>query len=272
MRQKIFHSTTLLLCVGLFILASGCTKNKTIGQLDLDTVVITPVTTPTQYRYGPCVGKLIVKINNEIGEKKLDQTMFVSYSVIQEQERLIWHMFIPEWIENGKHYKPRIPLVDYTMDTDLRGVADTTAITFPLIQSLGKAVPPETLAKLDTVKENLTSFMLPFPDEAIVTGHTLRTNKINNLPKEFTLSDPYTIFTLDGEFVHEGITYVRESINKEIPIKHNETGLILYINYSGYSIMRKSSMEEERSEMAVTIYDAIGKSHGKYLISTRREQ
>ena len=138
MIRTISYGFICVFCISLLLFSGGCTKNKSIAQLDLSTIAIMPVTTPTVYRYGPCVGQLETEITKDIANEKHTQTLFVNYSVIQDGQTLIWHMFIPKWIENGKKYSPRIPLIDATLDTDLRGVQGKSSVTFPLIKTLPK--------------------------------------------------------------------------------------------------------------------------------------
>lgn len=270
MTQRTVRGFVCILCIIYFSLSFGCKKSIPISDIPLDQLKVTPVTTPTVYRYGPCSGEFEMTTIKEFNGKKESQTIFTRYSVIQDGQQLIWHMFIPKWSENGKKYSPRLPLIDFTMDTDLRGNLGTLEVYSPLMQSMGEQAETKFKAGLDEVRKKLQNVSPPLPTQGIVTGQPLRNNSLDRPQNNIILSNSDVALTLDGEFTIEGIVYVLASMNEELILTDSKSNAQMFMTMAGHSIMQKDTMELVSGDFQVEMSDAMGTTHASAFVTMKR--
>jgi len=252
------RSLIFAICIIFSCFSFSCKKNVPLSELTLDQIAVESIQTPTKYRYGPCSGQLEITIATNIDKKTTLQTAYANYSVIEEGQRLIWHIFIPKWKENGRIYSPFVPLIDMTMDTDFRGTMGSSNVTFPLIQSLGKTISPKIRKKVESLKKELSLFNDSLPEEGITTGDSLFNKTLPPPPPGFKLEATDVSYTLTGEFIKDLDTYVVASLNERIPFTDMASGVQTFMVINGYVIFFKSQMELVKSESEITIYSPMG--------------
>lgn len=270
MPKRFFRTTLYSLSVLCLLLVIGCQKNTPISQLDLNTITITPVTTPTVYRYGPCTGQLKHSTVSKYKEKTKSSEMLAKYSAIQAHQQLIWHIFVPEIAVSGKRCSPHVPIVDITMDTDLRGQLGEIDVTFPVFESMGSALDPKIKKQMKTFQNQMENSFFILPEKGIISGETLlRFSRVIPLEK-FTADFSKCTLILDGEFTRSGTTYVVARQDDEVKMTEIKTGIQLFLKITGYCIFQKKNMEEIFSTQQLEILDGTGATHAN--ISTINER
>ena len=175
------------LSIILVALLFGCNTNRPALDIALKDMEVIPITTPTLYRYGPSVGTLFFSVESQFDGEKASFNAPFKYSVIEDSQQLIWHMFMDKWTENGKKYSTRLPFVDIIMDTDTRGKVGTAEVNFPALTAMGKSIPPQAEKDLDTIKKQLTGLSQLLPERAIVSGQVFRSQDLPLTPPGFSM-------------------------------------------------------------------------------------
>lgn len=255
------------LSVFLLILLAGCGARQP-ATMDADNpllnVTVEPVTAPQLYRYGPAIGQLEYKIGVETEKETLAMTMLLKYSVIEQGDALLWHLFVPEWTQNGDLIKPSVPLMDITMDTDRRGNVGKTDITFPVVKAYN-ITDPEALKAFEDMSKNMTSMSVHLPEEPIVSGDPIYPANMQELEGMLTDIDRTPYHTLEGEFTFDGIRYVSTVMNEVITGRDKKSGIRLSLSMNIRSILRKENMEAEYGFGTIVGRD----SNGSTLFTTR---
>ncbi|MGL1862895.1 MAG: hypothetical protein OCC46_10285 [Pseudodesulfovibrio sp.] len=251
-----------VLSIILVALLFGCNTTRPALDIALKDMEVIPITTPTVYRYGPSVGTLFFSVKSQLDGKKTSFNAPLKYSVIEDSQRLIWHIFMDKWKENGKSYSTRLPFVDITMDTDFRGKIGTAEINFPALTAMGKSIPPQAKKDLSTLKKQLTSLSQPLPERGVVSGQVFISQALPLTPPGFSTDKQQLQSFLDGEFVHNGKNYVSISINDSIQFKDDKTGMQMFFDIKGHGILSRENMETIESVLELTIEDAMGTEHG----------
>lgn len=270
MAQRTVRGFVCILCISFLFLSFGCKKNPPVSQIPLDQIQVTPVITPTVYRYGPCSGALEATIIQNINNVKKNTTITTNYSIIQDGQHLIWHMHIPKLIENGRPVIPHVPIVDMTMDTDIRGIEGSSQVTFPLLLSMGNKAPSDFKKAMKSLRKNLTNLSPPLPEEGIVTGQPLRKAPLNDPPPTLIVQQKEIELILDGEISDNNIVYVSASLNEEITLTDKASGVQIFMVLKGRSIFQKDTMELVTGVLDANIYDGMGKSHGYLSVMMER--
>lgn len=248
-------------------LLAGCAAKQPAPVMDehpLFNVKVEPVTMPQLYRYGPSIGQAEVKTVSEVNDKKESMSMTLKYSNIEDGDTLHWHIFVPEWTNNGEHYRPSVPLLDIAMDTDRRGVADKTDVTFPIIKAYN-ITDPKALKEFEVIGEAMTNMSVELPHDPIISGQPIQKADTSQLERVITDITPTPYHRLDGEFTHNGVRYVATSLKETISGKLKAGGHKIYITFDTRNIFLKENMEEKFGYGTI-----VGKnSRGKEIFSTK---
>ncbi|QGY38964.1 hypothetical protein GM415_02035 [Pseudodesulfovibrio cashew] len=227
-----------------------------ITSAHLAQMEVTPVTTPTVYRYGPARGTARMTLKSESNGNSETSIFIMKYSVSKVGDSLLWHIFIPEWTSEGEHVKPMVPLVDITMDTDDRGVVGETKTTYPLFEAL-RITDPKVLASLNRTAENIKRLVYPLPEGAISNGDVM-INAQPNLSLEALGPIKGAVQSrLEGEFSSDGKRYVAIASANRLSTSLKGEDIPLYFDTTGRTILAKDNMDALYSEAQVVCRDAL---------------
>lgn len=239
-------SRFIALALLVLALLSGCAAKQPVPGMEehpLFNVKVEPVTVPQLYRYGPSIGQAEVKTVSEVNDQKTSMAMTLKYSNIEDGDILHWHIFVPEWTDNGKHYRPSVPLLDVAMDTDLRGVVEKTDVTFPIIRAYN-ITDPKALKEFEVIGEAMTNMSVELPLDPIISGQPIQKADTSQLERIISSISQTPYHRLDGEFTHNGVRYVATSLKETISGKLKADGQTIYITFDTRNIFTKENMEE----------------------------
>lgn len=229
----------LITIMTLYLLAGCAGRNEPVRLAE---VPVEPVTTPQVYRYGPAEGTLSGTTVLTTPEVRNTQVLDLRYTILREQDRLVWHAWVPEWVENGKRFAPNVPLLDMVFDSDLRGVTDDIEISFPLVKAVG-ITSPALLMEFDKLAKSVAEAYQPLPEKGIVTGDQINRMNFPHWRRVFEGTPPMLPIFLEGELTHDDIRYVVVGMRKSLNGNLRESGAAVFIDVEYRAVMRKENME-----------------------------
>jgi len=254
MKNPLILSGLLLVCLAL--LSGGCTATKyTLRAESTWKNGVTPVTVPTKYRYAPCKGEYRYESTDNLSGTTKTEIMFLKYSVMEVQQRLIWHTFLHKLSCKGKMYQPALPVFDFTADSDSKGSIGELSFTSPLAESLSGEAKERILAEIDRINISASQFSGELPEQGITTGDPIRVITFVAPPEGFSVDKDSTNLVLLGEFTLNGTTYVSTQMNDTFALIDNNFGKIGDMKVKGFCIMKKETMETEYGRVDIKVID-----------------
>lgn len=268
--RQILSSALSIFTVMAIGFLSGCQASKS-SLKTLSEQKLQPVTAPTIYRYGPCVGTLNYDLKIQAGSETQTMSFPIHYSGTPLDENLMaWHLFMDKLIDNHKTLDPRMPLVDIVLETDLRGLPIAVEATFPALDAMGESdVTPKQQKALEKLKHDVISKVAPLPEKGIISGQKLMAANLSS-SQSFSIDRDDIYMTLAGEFSHEDTAYVVATIDETIQITEDSSDMIIFMDVSGYAIFSRKNMETVEGELTLEVHDPMNTLHAKAKIRMKK--
>ncbi|WP_319581594.1 hypothetical protein [uncultured Pseudodesulfovibrio sp.] len=240
---------TLALSIILVLLLCGCNAAKTIIPLDPE---VTPVTTPTLYRYAPEKETLVltVETKGQNDQERSFQAMTIEFESVEDNGQLFLTTRLVKIQQQGKTIAPALPIAEITGRSDMMGNGELISAHSPWKLSLPDGERQEK-ELLENLKFDPKDILWPLPEAPIVTGQLLTSFgnahiKIGDSPKQQT---PLKLL-LEGEKVVDGVTYVTAQLDDQIST--TVQGRTAKMLLKGYLKMDKATMMPVTAFVAMT--------------------
>ncbi|MGE4424599.1 MAG: hypothetical protein AB7D39_20015 [Pseudodesulfovibrio sp.] len=233
----------------LVLFLCGCNTAKTIVPLDPD---VTPVTTPTLYRYSPAKETLLLTVESKgrTEQEHTFQAMTIELESVEENGELVLTSRLVKLQLQDKTIAPGLPIAEVTARSDKRGNSRFIAVHSPWKLSLpdGERQEKELLEKLKFDKQEI---LWPLPEDPIVTGQLLtHFGDAHITTDDSSQKQTQLKMVLEGEKVIDGVTYVTAQLDDQITT--TVQGRTVRAMLKGYLTMNKATMMPETLLVAIT--------------------
>lgn len=214
---------------------------------------ITPITTPTLFRYAP--GELenfVVRTTTKGAGQPMDMSMNLNMAVAESGEDLKWDIIVPQIKVNGQTIKQDVSFYEVVCTTDRRGLMGDFDISFPALEKMGKPVKPGS-PQYEQTKNSIGNTVSQFCEKEIVSGemlYTMNTSAFGQIKSGKKEIGP----TLLGYSEYDGRKVVVAQMEEEgLKVAAPGNSGTMTLSFVGYSLFDETTMLPVKSEMDITM-------------------